>query len=278
LTGSVVAIVLLAAVMHAGWNALVKASGDRLAIMGVISLGHVLPALALVPFVPLPGWDSLPFIVLSTVIHWGYYWLLTVAYRLGDLSLVYPVARGSAPLLVALGAQVFTGEHLPPLAWAGVVVVSLGISLLALRPRGGALPLNGIVAAALVAVLVSAYSIVDGIGVRLPDRAISYVVWLFVGEILFAAWALWVRRAALPAIARRSLWTGVAGGVVSAGAYALVLWAKTQAPIGMVSALRETSVLFAAIIGSLAFGERPIGVRLVSGGVICSGAVLLALA
>ncbi|MEC3862172.1 hypothetical protein VK792_12835 [Mesobacterium sp. TK19101] len=278
MSGTVFAIVLLAAVMHAGWNALVKASGDRLALMGLISVGHVLPALALVPFVPLPGWESVPYIAASTAIHWGYYWLLTVAYRLGDLSLVYPIARGSAPLLVALGAQIFTGEHLPPLAWAGVGVVSLGIFLLALRPRGGALPLSGMGAAALVALLITAYSIVDGTGVRLPQMALSYVVWLFIGEILFAAWALWVRRAALPAISRRGLWIGIAGGVVSATAYALALWAKTQAPIGMVSALRETSVLIAALIGVIAFGERPVGIRLLSGGVVCVGAALLAVA
>ena len=275
---SVLLIVLFAALLHALWNALVKGAGDRMLTMGFICLGHMLPALAALPFLPLPGWQAAPYIAASTVIHWGYYVLLTVAYRLGDLSLVYPIARGSAPLCIALGAQVFAGEVLPPVAWAGIVAVSGGIFLLAFARRRGTVPLPGLAAAFAVALTVTAYSLVDGIGVRLPEHAMSYVAWLFLFEGVFAIWALWHRRAALPGLSPRVWLWGTAGGMVSALAYALALYAKTQAPIGMVSALRETSVLIAALIGVWWFRERPIAPRLLAAGVVTCGIMALALA
>ena len=275
---SVLLIVLFAALLHALWNAVVKGAGDRVFTMGLICLGHMIPSLALLPFFPLPGWEAAPYLIASTVIHWGYYWFLTVAYRLGDLSLVYPIARGSAPLLIALGAQVFAGETLPPVAWGGIALVSAGIFLLVLQRRGGQVAPGAVAAALVVAATVTAYSLVDGIGVRIPDQALSYILWLFVLEGFFAFGALWARRGVAAQVPRRVWLTGIAGGVISASAYALALWAKTQAPIGMVSALRETSVLIAALIGVVWFRERPVGLRLIAAVVVCCGIALLTLA
>lgn len=273
---TVLAVVLLAALLHALWNAVVKGAGDRTLTMGLICLGHMIPALALAPFLPLPDAAAWPYILASTVIHWGYYALLVLAYRLGDLSLVYPIARGSAPLLIALGAQVFVGERLSALTWGGIALVSFGIFLLTLQARGGRLPVRGVIAALLVALTVASYSLVDGIGVRIPEVALSYIVWLFVLEGFFAFGALWLRRDVLRVAAPGVLVVGVMGGMISALAYALALWAKTQAPIGMVSALRETSVIIAALIGVVWFRERPMALRLVAAAVVCCGIAVLA--
>lgn len=277
MTGGVLAVVLTAALMHAMWNAVVKGAGDRMLTMGLVCLGHMIPALALLPFVAVPGPAAWPYLIASTVIHWGYYYFLTVAYRLGDLSLVYPIARGSAPVLIALGAQVFAGERLPALAWGGIALISGGIFLLTLQARAGAVGLGAVAAALTVAITVTAYSLVDGIGVRIPAAAWDYIVWLFVLEGGFAFGALWSRRKGLGAVPGRVWTAGILGGMISAGAYALALWAKTVAPIGMVSALRETSVIFAALIGVIWFGERPLGLRLVAAAIVACGVILVTL-
>lgn len=271
----VLSVVLFAALLHALWNAVVKGAGDRTLTMGLICLGHMIPAVCLIPFVSVPDWPAWPYLIASTVIHWGYYALLVVAYRIGDLSLVYPIARGSAPLLIALGAQAFVGERLSTLAWSGIALVSFGIFLLTWQARGGRLPIKGVVAAVLVALTVASYSLVDGIGVRLPERALDYIVWLFVLEGFFAFGALWMRRDVLRSVSPRVVALGITGGVISALAYALALWAKTQAPIGMVSALRETSVIIAALIGVIWFHERPRALRLIAALVVCCGIAVL---
>lgn len=277
MSGGVLAVVLTAALMHATWNAVVKGAGDRLLTMGLVCLGHLIPALVALPFVAVPGAAAWPYLIASTVIHWGYYYLLTVAYRLGDLSLVYPIARGAAPVLIALGAQVFAGERLPTPAWGGIALISGGIFLLTLQARAGAVGLGAVAAALMVAATVTAYSLIDGIGVRIPAAALDYIVWLFVLEGFFAVAVFWVRRDGLGRVPGRVWAMGILGGMISAGAYALALWAKTVAPIGMVSALRETSVIFAALIGVIWFGERPLGLRIVAAVVVAGGVLLVTL-
>ena len=272
----VFAIVLFAALLHASWNALVKGAADKAVMLGMIALGHTVPGIAAVLFLPVPDVAAFAFIAASTVIHWAYYVLLSVAYRLGDLSVIYPVARGLAPVLIALGAQVWAGEMLPPLAWAGILIVSGGIMLLALG-RGQVAP-AGLVAAFGTALVVAAYSVVDGIGVRIGEQPLSYIAWLFASEVLVVAFVLLRFPHRLRATPNRTLALGFAGGVISCAAYALVLYAKTLAPLGMVSALRETSVIFAALIGVVLFGERPYGKRMVAAMVVAGGIALMSAA
>ena len=124
------AIVLFAAFLHAFWNAVVKGAHDKTIVLGLVALGHVLPGIAMVVLSPTPSSASVPFIIASTVIQWVYYYLLNAAYRVGDLSIIYPIARGMAPVLIALGAQIFVGERLPLIAWSGILCVSLGIMVL----------------------------------------------------------------------------------------------------------------------------------------------------
>lgn len=276
MTPEVFLIVLFAAFLHALWNAIVKGAGDRTVVLGLVALGHVAPGIALVVTNPMPSLAALPYIVASTVIHWGYYVLLNVAYRTGDLSVVYPIARGLSPILIALGALFWVGEELPLAAWMGVVGVSFGILLLAGGAFTSGVGRGGLVAAVGVAVIIASYSIVDGIGVRVSGSPLGYIGWLFVAEIfvvIFVFLTCWTR---VKAMSRRALSVGLFGGVVSAAAYGLVLFAKTIAPLGIVSALRETSVIFAALIGVLWFSEGPRRNRMIAAGIVAAGIVAIA--
>ena len=278
MTPDIFLIVLSAALMHAAWNAIVKGAGDRTVTFGLVAVGHTVPALAVAPFLPLPPLDSVPYIIASTLIHWGYYYFLNTAYRFGDLSLVYPIARGITPLLVAVPALILLDESLSTAGWAGLFCVSAGILVLTVRRHKAAqLPLAVGMALA-TGGTIAAYSLVDGIGVRLAPQALSYIVWLFIAEGLVVFYIFATRTDRLRAMSRKQVWTGLIGGVLSALAYGLVLYAKTKAPIGMVSALRETSVIFAAMIGLFWFGEGPVRTRLTAAAVVACGIILLAMA
>ena len=278
MSSSLVLIVLTAAFLHAFWNALVKGSGDKTIVLGLIALGHVVPGVAITVLAPLPGWDALPYIIASTLLHWGYYYFLNLAYQKGDLSLVYPITRGLAPVMVALGAQIWIGESLPVLAWLGILVVSAGVMVLSQGIFKTAVPKTSIVAAVIVATLVASYSLVDGIGVRLSDSIMGYIGWLFAAEACVALFIFKTRWARLRLLPVKTWLLGFIGGILSATAYALVLYVKTEAPLGVVSALRETSVTFAALIGVIWFGEGPKTRRLLAGVIVGVGTVLIGLA
>jgi drug/metabolite transporter (DMT)-like permease len=274
LTALPAALVMAAAVLHATWNALLKGAGDRAVMLALISLGHVIPGVILAMFVSQPSIRSVPFIVASTIIHWGYYVFLNIAYRFGDLSFVYPIARGAAPILVAIGAFIWADEQMPLLGWIAIGTVSGGIFLLAAVRNADP---RALAAALVTSLIIATYSVVDGIGIRLSGSPLGYVAWLFMAEIfvvIFIAFTRWPR---VQATSARTLMLGMVGGGLSGLAYAMVLYAKTLAPLGVVSALRETSVIFAALFGILWFHERPIGRRLLAAGVVAFGIILLTL-
>ena len=276
MTLAICLLVLSAALLHAVWNALVKGSDDKAIVLGLISLGHVIPGLFIVMVVPLPPIESVPYIIASTIIHWVYYYLLNTAYRIGDFSIIYPIARGLAPVLIALGSQIWIGEKLPILAWTGILTVSGGIMILTRGSFSGAIPPSAIVAAVGVALAVTAYSLVDGLGIRISGNALSYIGWLFVNEIFVAAFIFFSQFKRLRVVSVRTLYIGFAGGVISGLAYAMVLYAKTLAPLGIISALRETSVIFAAIIGVIWFKEGPRNQRLFAALIVVVGIGLIA--
>ena len=276
MTLAICLLVLSAALLHAVWNALVKGSDDKAIVLGLISLGHVIPGLFIVMVVPLPPIESVPYIIASTIIHWVYYYLLNTAYRIGDFSIIYPIARGLAPVLIALGSQIWIGEKLPILAWTGILTVSGGIMILTRGSFSGAIPPSAIVAAVGVALAVTAYSLVDGLGIRISGNALSYIGWLFVNEIFVAAFIFSSQFKRLRVVSVRTLYIGFAGGVISGLAYAMVLYAKTLAPLGIISALRETSVIFAAIIGVIWFKEGPRNQRLFAALIVVVGIGLIA--
>ncbi len=278
MSAAAIGLVLLAAVLHAGWNALVKSSGERLAMLGLLAAGHMVLGVVIATQFPLPAVESWPYIAASTVIHFGYYFLLFHSYRLGDLSHVYPIARGMSPVLVALGAQVFAGETLPPLAWAGVLVASTGIFMLSGNVFRRAVPPLVVLTAMATGVIIASYSLVDGMGVRLAGVSMAYIGWLFVFEGIAALFILGRMLGKRRRVSGATVALGLLGGVLSGVAYGLVIYAKALAPLGMVSTLRETSVVFAALIGIVVLGERPWRLRIVAAVVVAGGVIVMTVA
>jgi len=269
--------VLLAALCHAAWNTLVKVSGDRLVVLSVVNAAAALPCLAALAVLPFPAPQSWPFLLASVAIHVSYYCLLAAAYRHGDLSHVYPIARGVSPLLVAVLAAGWVGEALGPIALAGALLTSVGLASLAFErgpPWRGA-P-HALAFALGTGVMIASYTLVDGVGVRRAGTVAGYVAWLFVLDGLPLAIFVWLRRREqLQAVLRREWRRGLAGGVLQLSAYGLVVWAMSIAPLALVSAIRETSVLFAAFIGARLLGE-PVGrARLAAAGAVAAGVVVL---
>lgn len=277
LTWPVVLAVLFGALLHASWNALVKSSTDKALDTALI---HLMGSVVTLPLIVILGWPpaaAWPYILASVVIHIGYYIALTGAYKHGDLGLTYPLMRGTAPLLVALSATLTVGEHLSPLAWAGVAGVCCGVLTLGLSRHAMDSP-RAVGFALANAVIIAMYTVVDAIGVRLSGNALQYVVTLFVLDGWpFAAIVLARRgRAALPYAKKR--WPmAVAGALASLGSYAIALWAMTRAPVATIAALRETSVLFAALLGSWFLKEAFTPRRAVGTAVIVAGVMALRL-
>ena len=272
---AVLAIVLTAALLHALWNALVKASDNRTIVLGLISLGHVIFGIILAFNFPPPDPASWPFIAASTIIHFAYYYLLNRSYHSGDLSLTYPIARGISPVLITLGALVFAGESMSGGAWLGIFIVTGGIFLLSAASRHRPLAPGILFTALATGLTIAAYSLADGMGARASVSALGYIGWLFILEVFVTLFVAVHSREALKSVPTKVLTMGIVGGFISATAYGLVIFAKTLAPLGAVSTLRETSVLFATLIGVLIFGERPWRRRMIGAAIIVAGVILL---
>jgi drug/metabolite transporter (DMT)-like permease len=274
---AVVAVVLLAALLHALWNSLAKTVPDQLAGFVVLNLTSLAICLAALTLVPSPARASWPFIGVSAGLHVGYQFALMRSYGLGDLSQVYPLARGVAPLLVAAFAAAVVGERLGPVQLCGVVLISCGLASLAFggrRPSAADRP--AIVFALTTGAFIAAYTITDGLGVRRAGGPLSYATWLFLLESApVPLVALGLRGRALGGALRPAWRPGVAGGVLSLAAYGLVLWAQTRGALAAVAALRETSVVMAAAIGALFLGERFGRLRVLAASLVAVGILLL---
>jgi phosphonate utilization associated putative membrane protein len=275
LTWPVVGAVLFGAFLHAGWNALVKSSQDKDLDMAVI---HWVGSLLAVPLVAALGWPpaaAWPFIAASVVVHIAYYLALTGAYKHGDLSLTYPLMRGVAPLLVALSATFTLGETLTPLAWAGVVGISVGVLVLGLNRVAFKAP-KALSFALSNAVIIALYTVIDGLGVRAAGHALQYVATLFLLDGWpFALLMFATRGMALPRYALRRWPMATVGALASLGSYGIALWAMTRAPVATVAALRETSVLFAVVLGAWLLNEAFTLRRVLGTGVILAGVMAL---
>lgn len=277
LTWPVVMAVLFGALLHASWNALVKSSTDKALDTALINL---LASFLAVPLVMLVGWppaEAWPFIAASIVIHIGYYIALSGAYEHGDLGLTYPLMRGTAPLLVALSASVTLGETLSPLSWVGVVAVSAGVLTLGLGRHAFDSP-KAVRFALVNALIIATYTVVDALGVRATGNAMQYVAALFLLDGWPFALIVFTRRkwAVGPYIRKR--WPiGLGGALASIGSYGIALWAMTQAPVATVATLRETSVLFAALLGIWFLKEVLTTRRVIGTCVIVSGVMALRL-
>lgn len=258
MSATVFIAVIGAALLHAAWNALVKSGLDKKVSMGAVVLGHFPIALMALPFVPTPAVECLPYLAGGIVLHVGYQLFLMKSYETGDLTQVYPIARGSAPLMVALFSVTVLGIDLEPLQMLAILIIGCGIISLALvRRADGMHNRNAALLALTTGLFIASYSLVDGLGARIAGTSLGFYSWLSIGNCIIMA--VYLRRRSpgtLRAIASRGRGVFVLGGGASFLAYALVTWAFTQAPIALVTALRETSIVFALLIGVFFLKER----------------------
>ncbi|APY87842.1 EamA family transporter [Streptomyces alfalfae] len=279
MTPVVASAVLLAAVTHACWNAIAHHITDKLVGFTLISGGGLLIGALLTPFVPLPAAGAWPYLLLSAAVHVGYYALLMRSFKLGDFGQAYPIARGTAPLVVTVLAAVFAGEI--PDGWqaAGVAVSCAGLTGLALwgiRGSGRRPDWAALTAALATGVSIAAYTVVDGLGVRASGSSMGYIAWLMILEgLAIPLYAAWRWRGQLLPRLRPFAAVGLLGAALSVAAYGLVLWAQTRAELAPISALRESSIIVGAAIGAIFFKERFGAPRLVAAGLMVAGIGLM---
>lgn len=277
MTATVFLAVIAAAMLHAVWNAVVKGGRDKHLGMTAIVLGHAPLAVLCLPFVPSPAPESWPYLAAGIALHFGYQLFLMMSYRIGDLTQVYPIARGTAPMLVAGVSVVFLGVELSSGELLAVLLIGTGIMSLSLVRQKDGLR-NGRAAAMAFATgcFIAGYSLVDGLGARQAGTAVGFYAWLtIINASLFAITMHWLRPGLLRRLPGEAAPALVFGGAASFTAYALVIWAFTHAPIALVTALRETSIIFALLIGVFFLKERLDLAKVISTVVTLSGAVLL---
>ncbi|MFE5125326.1 EamA family transporter [Streptomyces sp. NPDC056669] len=311
MTPLVAAAVLIAAVTHASWNAIAHGIRDQLLAFTLVGGGGAVCGLALLPFAPLPAADAWPYLLASAAIHVVYQLLLMRSFHLGDFGQMYPIARGTAPLVVTVAAAVFVGERPDHWQAAGIALASAGLVGVALwgvkgsrhggvkgsrhggvkgsrhadheesgrdggQNGGGAPQWLALTAAITTGLSIAAYTVVDGLGVRASGSAPGYIAWLMILEgFAIPAYALAVRRGALLRQLRPVAARGLLGGLLSVSAYGLVLWAQTQAELAPIAALRESSIIVGAAIGTLFFKERFGGPRIAAAGLMVAGIGLM---
>jgi drug/metabolite transporter (DMT)-like permease len=276
----VFAAVLFAALCHAGWNAAVKRGLDPLATTVLISVGAALVALAMLPFTGWPASAAWPWVIASVLIHIVYFAALIESYAAGDMGLVYPLARGSAPLMTATGAAVWLNEHIGLLGWIGIAVLAAGVLLLSLRGSRDLAKLDRRATgfALLTAVTICAYTLVDGVGARAAGNAHAYTAAIFVGiGMAMAIYALVRRGGEVFPLMMQHWRLGAAGGVMQVTSYGIAIWAMTVAPIALVGALRETSVLFGTILAVVFLKEPLLMPRVAAALMIVAGLVMIRL-
>lgn len=270
--------VLGAAAAHATWNAMVKSSRDVLLDTTIVIVGAAAAAAPFVFFAAPPAPAAWPYLAASVAIHMVYYVALVGAYRAGDLSHGYPIMRGVAPLIVALCALAWLGEAPKPAIWTGVLLIGGGVLSLGLAGFHWRTSRVSTGWALANAVIIAAYTLVDAAGVRLSGSPEGYVLWIFVLDGLpFPLIVLALRARQFVEYGRRHWARGLTGGVLSAVAYGIALWAMTRAPVAAVAALRETSVIFAALIGAYILKEGHAGRRLGGAAAVVAGVIALQL-
>lgn len=281
MTPTVFLAVLAAAAMHATWNALVKVRLDRFASVTLMTMGTSVAALPFLPFVAFPSAEIWPWLAFSVFCLMGYKLCLVRAYETGDFAQTYPLARGTAPLLVAIGGIFVVSEMPQPVAIAGIVVLCGGMLLMSFRGGGHLEPINhkAVGYALATSVFIAGYTLSDGKGARMAESAGSYAAWLFLCDGLWSLVVFVMLRGRRAVEAAAGEWKmGLVTGALSAAAYSIAVWAMTKAPISSVAALRETSILFAMLISVVALGESLTRWRTTAALAILAGMVALRLA
>lgn len=277
MTPLVTAAVLLAAVTHASWNAIAHQITDKLVGFTLISGGGMLIGLAMIPFTAAPAAGAWPYLLGSACVHIAYYALLMKSFRLGDFGQAYPIARGTAPLVVTVLAALFAHEVPDGWAAAGIALSCAGLTGVALWGVRGRRPNWPAIGAALATGLtIAAYTVVDGLGVRASGSSLGYIAWLMaVQGVVIPVYALHRWRGEFVAVLRPFAGVGLLGAALSVAAYGLVLWAQTRAELAPVAALRESSIIVGAAIGAVFFKERFGAPRIAAAGLLVVGIGLM---
>ena len=275
--------VIFAAFLHALWNSMVKSHKDKHVAVAAIVLGHVPASIFIIFLVPMPAIESVPYIIASAVIHQGYQWFLLTAYRYGDYTRVYPIARGTGPVVVTIILLLFFGVKLSVYELIGIIIISIGILSISTQDRHSFFPwiarrnARAISFALLTGLFIGGYSIIDGYGARASFSPLSFMGWSFILNALI--FPIFLRVMDQPGVVKKVFseakllfWFG---GTISYIVYAIVVWGFTQAPIPLVSALRETSVIIALLIGTIFLKERFTILKTLSILVIFAGVILL---
>jgi drug/metabolite transporter (DMT)-like permease len=271
----VLGLVLFSALMHAAWNTVIKTGGDGLLMFAVVKAPTMVIAVLVLAMVGPPSMASVPYAIGSAVGFTAYCFLLVWAYRVGDLSFVYPVARGSAPLGVALLSGLLLGEHLSGPGLVGILIISAGIAALAYHPQTFARHIPDLLRAASVGLCIAIYTLFDGVGARISDNVLGYTAMTsFLAGIPLMIIAFFLRGREMVGFLRHEWKSGILGGVMMFAAYAIVLYAMTLTQLTQVAALRETSVIFAAVIGTLILKES-LGVKRIFAATIVAGGIIL---
>jgi drug/metabolite transporter (DMT)-like permease len=274
---TVFAVVISAALLHASWNAIVKSGSDKFLTTIMVTTAAAGLSAVLIPFLAAPATSSLPFAAASALLQIIYFLLLAHTYQVTDMSQAYPLMRGAAPLIVAVVSSFRVTDALSPLAWIGVTAICAGIFSIAFSSRLG--DRAGIRLALLNAFVIAGYTMTDGFGVRRSGTPAAYTLWVFLlTGVPLAIWTITTRGSTFVPYIGRYWRLGVAGGIGTTASYGLVLWAMTLAPIAVVAALRETSILFGTLIAGLMLRES-IGLsRIIAACIIAGGAAILRLA
>jgi drug/metabolite transporter (DMT)-like permease len=272
---AVLIVLIFAAALHAGWNAAVKKVDDREAAAIAVAGGGGIIAIAALPFLPPMAPEAFVFVVTTSLVHILYFALLSRAYRGADLSVAYPLMRGLAPILVTGFGAVVLSEYTGLVGFLGIVMVSLGVIALGLEGlRAGRSGRPALGAALLNAGIIASYTLVDGVGVRLSGEAATYAAWVMLASgVTNTVWSLLRQGAPMARRLIRHAGVGLVGGTMSGVSYGLALWAMTVAPIAFVSAVRETSVLFAAALGATVLHERFGALRWAAAACVVAGLV-----
>jgi len=267
--------VLAAALLHASWNAIIKTGGNKQTTMMIFTIWQGLIGLLVIVWFPMPKPEVWPWLLASGIIHMFYQLFLAYAYEQGDLSRVYPISRGSAPLIVLCIGALFLSDRVSMIEYIGIAVLGLGILLMARGAFTSGESRKLIPYALGAATATAGYTLVDGIGARIGGAPVAYVGWiLFMSAFFFVPAAIYLKGPSV-AFAPWPVWRkGIIPAAASLVAYGIVVWAMTKAPIALVAALRETSILFAVLIGWLVFGEKLGGLKALAAGLIVCGVTL----
>jgi drug/metabolite transporter (DMT)-like permease len=273
----VFAVVILAAFLHASWNAIVKSAGDKLLTTIMVTSAAAGLSAALLPFLTIPAAASWPYAFASALFQIAYFLLVARIYHVADMSQAYPLMRGTAPLIVALVSVFQLGDALSLVAWIGVVGICLGVCSIALGSMRK--DRKSVYLALLNALVIAGYTLIDGIGVRRSGAPAAYTLWVFLLTGLpLTLWVATARRLTFVPYLIRYWRLGIVGGIGTTASYGLALWAMTIAPVAVVAALRETSILFGVVIAGLVLKEHIGPRRLISACIIAVGAAILRLA